>query len=235
MSDIITYITLFSIALLGGLLVVWKRPKISQNFKLLLAFSGAFLLAICFLHLIPELYENYSFSIGVYILIGFVLQLLLEFFSQGIEHGHLHVHKNERKQFPYTIFISLCLHSLIEGMALTDVHHHHENNSLLLGILIHKFPVAIILSTLLIAKNIKGSPLIISILMFALSAPVGLFLADKLEHSFVENINILLALAVGIFLHISTTILFESSEGHKFHLKKFVVIVLGLLLATIIL
>ena len=210
---------------------MWKKPKVSQNFKLLLSFSGAFLLAICFLHLIPELYESYSTSIGLYILIGFVLQLLLEFFSQGIEHGHLHVHKNEKSVFPYAVFMSLCLHSLIEGTALTHAHHHHENTPLLMGVLIHKFPVAIILSTLLLAKGIKGGKLVVSIFIFALSAPLGLFLADKLGHSFLESINTLLALAVGIFLHISTTILFETSEGHKFHLKKFAVIVLGLLVA----
>jgi hypothetical protein len=32
---------------------------------------------------------------------------------------------------------------------------------------------------------------------------------------------------VGIFLHISTTILFESSENHRFNLIKFLVIILG--------
>jgi hypothetical protein len=39
--------------------------------------------------------------------------------------------------------------------------------------------------------------------------------------------NIILAMVVGIFLHISTTILFESDENHGFNLKKFVVIILG--------
>ena len=37
------------------------------------------------------------------------------------------------------------------------------------------------------------------------------------------------AIAVGIFLHISTTILFESSEGHKFNLVKLLIISFGLL------
>lgn len=233
MSNLLIYITLFGVALFGSLIVVWKKPSISKNFKLLLSFSGAFLLAICFLHLIPELYENYSTSIGLFILLGFVLQLLLEFFSQGIEHGHLHLHKHEKINFPFTVFLSLCVHSLIEGMALTHAHHHNENTPLLLGVLIHKLPVAIILSTLLIGKGIKGVQLIFSILVFALSAPLGLFLADKVGETAVANINILLALAVGIFLHISTTILFETSEGHKFHLKKFAVIVLGLLVAIL--
>jgi hypothetical protein len=36
-----------------------------------------------------------------------------------------------------------------------------------------------------------------------------------------------MAVVVGIFLHISTTILFESSENHRFNLIKFVVILMG--------
>jgi hypothetical protein len=77
--------------------------------------------------------------------------------------------------------------------------------------------------------------LLISLTVFSLAAPVGLFIANQIGHSFVHDTNIFLALAVGIFLHISTTILFESSEGHKFHLKKFVSIIVGLIAAYLIL
>ena len=39
------------------------------------------------------------------------------------------------------------------------------------------------------------------------------------------------ALVVGTFLHISTVILFESSEGHKFNLSKLLVIILAITIA----
>ena len=42
------------------------------------------------------------------------------------------------------------------------------------------------------------------------------------------------AIVIGIFLHISTTILFESSEGHKIHLSKLLVIILGVVVAYFI-
>ena len=48
----------------------------------------------------------------------------------------------------YALFISLCVHAIIEGMALTNPHSHHhhlESQSLLLGIVIHKIPIAIVL------------------------------------------------------------------------------------------
>jgi hypothetical protein len=36
-----------------------------------------------------------------------------------------------------------------------------------------------------------------------------------------------MALVVGIFLHISTTILFETEENHKFNMVKFIAIIIG--------
>jgi hypothetical protein len=39
--------------------------------------------------------------------------------------------------------------------------------------------------------------------------------------------DIILAIVVGIFLHISTTIIFETSENHKFNLMKLLSILIG--------
>ena len=47
---------------------------------------------------------------------------------------------------------------------------------------------------------------------------------------FQENGNIMnkiLAIVVGMFLHISTTILFETDESHKFNLAKLLLIISG--------
>lgn len=232
MSSYITYIILFGSAFLSGLAVLLFNLKFSKNIRLLISFSGAFLLAISVLHLIPEIYSSYSEKIGIYILVGFLLQLLLEFFSDGIEHGHFHSTSKNLLAFPYAIFISLCIHSFIEGMALVSPHaHQHTNHSLLIGIVIHKIPIAIVLSTMLLNKTISKTVFMIGLLIFSTSAPLGLYLASYELTALIGNNNIILALAVGIFLHISTTILFETSEGHKFDLKKFAIIILGFLLA----
>ena len=233
MTDIITNIILFASAFLSGLAVIVFKLQFSKNLRLLISFSGAFILAICVLHLMPEIFRDYDKKIGAFILVGFVIQLLLEFFSNGIEHGHFHSHNKDISLFPYAIFISLCLHSFIEGMALIEGSHghHDQNESLLVGIIIHKIPVGIVLSTMILSKNISKTTFIIALTIFAASAPLGLYLAGSHILPFLENSRIILALAVGIFLHISTTILFESSEGHKFDLKKFAIIVLGFAIA----
>jgi len=49
-----------------------------------------------------------------------------------------------------------------------------------------------------------------------------------------NSLSLVTALLIGIILHVSTTILFESEEGHRFNRMKFLFIILGLLSASII-
>jgi hypothetical protein len=41
-----------------------------------------------------------------------------------------------------------------------------------------------------------------------------------------------MAIAIGMFLHISTTIIFESSEGHKINFMKLLSIIIGFALGV---
>lgn len=226
--------------LLGGVLVsVLRKSENEQVIKLSLAFSGGFLLSIGFIHFIPELYAHVAKPVGIYILIGFLIQLILEFFSGGIEHGHMHVHKNAK--IPVGMIIALSIHSFLEGIPLgsqlagyeiATAHHHGGDNSLLFGILFHRVPVAIALMTLLIASNVSKVKSWLILFFFAITAPVGLFIGVFSNDWLVDfDFNIILAIVVGMFLHISTTIIFETSENHKFNFIKLLTIFAGCALA----
>jgi zinc transporter ZupT len=188
------------------------------------------------------LYFNWSKSIGFFILGGFFLQLILENFSKGIEHGHTHKSINSGI-FPLSVFISLLVHSFVEGMALVEVHHHTEvahthtyNVPLLIGISIHNIPVTMVLIGLMIREKIAFKTQLISLLFFAASAPIGLFFANHFNEKIFSTgvtFNFLLAISVGIFLHISTTILFETSEKHHYNYKKMAAIVVGVFIAAL--
>src|ERR1044071_10270149 len=110
-------IAFISILLSGAILLLVNVPRTAM--RLLLAFSGAFLFAISMLHLIPELYETKTVNIGMWILAGFLLQLLLEYLSEGIEHGHVHAdaghtHDHKHAKIPLGVVVGLCLHSFLE-------------------------------------------------------------------------------------------------------------------------
>ncbi|UOB17197.1 ZIP family metal transporter [Abyssalbus ytuae] len=213
--------------IIGYFFVIILKPEKSKNFKLLLAFSGAFLLSLTVFNILPEVYESENTkTIGVFIMLGILLQIFLEFFSKGAEHGHVHISKNE-KSFPWLLFISLSIHSVLEGFPI------HEHETLIYGIVIHKLPIAIILSTFFINSEISNFKTIIFLVLFSLMTPLGSFISEFFYFE-KENYMRLSAIVIGIFLHISTTILFESSEGHKFNLSKLLVIIIGIITAYII-
>jgi hypothetical protein len=63
--------------------------------------------------------------------------------------------------------------------------------------------------------------------------PFGTLISNNTQIS-TDIANSINALVIGIFFHISTTILFESGEGHKFNLSKFIAIILGVGIAYMI-
>ena len=159
-------------------------------------------------------------------MLGLLLQIILEFLSKGVEHGHLHSHENANK-FPILLLVSLSLHSLLEGFPLDN------DNHLLHGVVIHKIPVAAILSVFLIQSKLSKSKVFLFLAFFALMTPLGSWLKNNI--TFISEYRAYInAIVIGIFLHISTTILFESSKNHSFNASKLGVIVLGILLAYFI-
>jgi zinc and cadmium transporter len=109
---------LFLCAFLGGMAVFLFKGGNHKQLKLVLSFSGAYLFGITVLHLIPDAYHGNDHLVGVFILVGFIFQIVLEQFSEGIEHGHMHIHNHDKPIFPLGIMVSLCLHGFLEGMPL---------------------------------------------------------------------------------------------------------------------
>lgn len=231
------YLLLFFSVIASGISVLFINIS-SKSLKLFLSFSGSFLFAISVLHLIPEIYQSGTPQIGVFILIGFFAQILLEFFSEGIEHGHIHIHKHDHDQhaFPYAMMLGLSIHSFLEGMPLADL-TTEAHRSLLTGIILHNIPIAIALMTMLLHSGISKQKALIWLLVFAFITPLGTITSYAIGSNVIGNFSVyfdrIMAVVVGIFLHISTTILFESSENHRFNLLKFLVIILGAGVAVI--
>jgi zinc transporter ZupT len=212
--------------LLGFSIALWLKPQDKKNLKLLLAFSGSFLLSLTVMHLLPEVYESGNTKVGIFIMIGILFQIILEFFSKGAEHGHVHGH-DKLTQMPWLLFISLCIHALLEGF---PVGHHHN---LAIGIAIHHFPIALILTAFFIQAELNKTALFIFMLAFAVMTPLGTLVSDTfpiLNEYYTE----ITAVVIGILFHISSTIIFESSEGHKFNIAKISMIVLGIVLACFV-
>lgn len=214
------YLALIIPVIAGFGLVQLLKPN-SKQLQLLLSFSGAYLLSVTVMHLIPEVFEKPHKNIGMFILIGIVLQTGLEYLSKGAEHGHLHSHDFQEK-IPWLLLSSLWLHAFLEGMPLGL----GDSPNLLYAVVIHKLPIAIILAMFLKRSSLSKGYVLLFLFMFAFMSPLGSWVAGNFPmiHAYENVIN---AIIIGVFLHISTAILFETSENHNFNLQKFIVILIG--------
>jgi zinc transporter ZupT len=216
---------LFSV-LIGYIIALFLKPKSKTNLKLLLAFSGSFLLSLTVMHLLPDVYESDNHNIGLFIMVGILFQIILEFFSKGAEHGHVHGHET-MSHIPWLLFISLCIHAFLEGF---PVSHHHN---LAVGIAIHHLPIAIILTVFFVNAKLNKKAIFAFMFTFAIMTPLGTIISDYLPilNDYYTEIT---AVVIGILFHISSTIIFETSEGHKFNIAKVSMIIFGVVLAYFI-
>jgi zinc transporter ZupT len=211
-----------------------------HNLKLLTAFTGAYLMSLTCLHLLPEVFSNGHgghsgphWRIGAFVLGGFFMQVVLENFSRGLEHGHSHA---PHGPLPFSMLAGLFLHAFLEatplgasGHAAHAAGHDHNTTLLLAAIAIHKYPVAIVLLAMLLQSGISRRKAYGLLGVFAAMAPLGA-LAGGIP-ALAGHHHWLLAMVVGIFMHVATTILFESEEGHRVNLQKGIAIALGTVLA----
>jgi len=215
-----SYIILIGAVIMGFAIVFVLNPKTKQ-IQFLLSFSGAYLLSVTVLHLLPEVFESEYENIGLFILLGVVFQTILEHLSKGAEHGHIHAHDFDQN-VPWLLLISLSIHAFFEGLPLGL----QGNQNLLWAIVIHKIPIAIILAVFLKKSSLPKAYVILFLFLFAIMSPLGNFISN--ENTFIKQFETQInALIIGVFLHISTAILFESSENHQFNMKKFIAILIG--------
>ena len=94
------------------------------------------------------------------------------------------------------------------------------------GIFIHHLPIAMVLTIFFLESEIGVKKILIFLSLFSLMTPLGTFLANYMPE-LVHYHTQMSAIVIGIFLHISSVILFETSENHRFNYQKLAVIVIG--------
>lgn len=213
--------------------------------KPLLAFSGAYLFTLTVTHLLPEAWQlvpGQGPRVGYWILGGFFGQVLLEVFSHGIEHGHVHAadaHAARAGRVPLLLLGALAVHSFLEGSILVPTAGAvgPPYYAVVAGVALHHVPAAFALATLLHQRPGPARRTWPALLVFALAGPVGILSSNYLvlhERLGAGTYAALLGLVAGNFLHVSTTILFETSPEHRLDWAKLGATVAGAALALAI-
>jgi hypothetical protein len=100
-------------------------------------------------------------------------------------------------------------------------------------VVIHKIPIAVLITTYLLKSKLQTTKVVLFLIIFTLMTPLGAISSElfNISSNVIHSIN---AIVIGMFFHISTIILFESSEGHHFNLNKILMILSAVVLAYFI-
>ncbi len=225
-------VTLLILSVIAGVLLgkyFGKKEKLAKN---LLILSAGFLITICLNEVFPQVYTaEEGSSLGIFVIAGVLLQMILEALTKGFEHGHFH-HHNDHNILPVALMVGLFIHAFIEGIPLAN--EEHELSPYLLGIVFHNLPISFILGAFLFNRNEGKStmsyPSILIVALFALASPMGMLLGNYFNPDLQPYF---LAIVGGIFLHISSVIIFESNKNHNIDWTKIGLVILGVSLALI--
>lgn len=232
------YFLLIVTTLVSGSVFFLIKGDFQRPLKYLLAFSGAFLMGITFLSLVPEVYGKATAYTGIFVLAGFLLQLLLELITEGAEHGHRHQHHEGETVSPFLLLTGLCIHAFLEGMPITGHPVSHMEHTLVYGIIVHNIPIALTLTGLFLHYGCSKYKTLVYLAVFAFMTPLGSLVNQVIDRQMIlsmdQYINYILAMVIGIFLHVSTSILFETEENHQYNRYKFLTVFAGLAIAFLI-
>ena len=251
-------ILLFAVSIIsgGGVLLL---PKLSyKHFPILLAFGGSYLFSFMMVHVLPEYFsfvfsQNISMQLaGGYMLAGALVQLTIDYLSQGIAHSH-HApagsghHHNSMQVTDQSLglVVALCVHALFDGLLLgmpsAQLHVHCAHSvafgGLLLGIILHKIPATISLVSVLLHHGRKRSYILLALLCFSIATPLSWLASSYLSSNNTLSASWLIVgwgMATGNLGHIATTILSESNPDHKIDATKVGVSMLGVLVALLL-
>ncbi|MBX6380951.1 MAG: ZIP family metal transporter [Thermoflavifilum aggregans] len=234
MSLLFSLTFIFSLAVLGGSLPLISK-HIQRGMASLLVFTGSFLLGVTLVDLIPSVFHELGASAGIGILIGYFVQLMLQLLSHGMEHSHLPAREMSHGMLGSLLF-GLSLHAFLEGIPLGYPYHSEAVlPALTAGVAFHKIPEAITLMSVMMLRPMRRLVQWAVLLGFAMLTPIAALLSATTERQWASALPIMPWIIAGVsgsFLHISTTILFESgSQRHQFSMWKWLALLLGFVLA----
>lgn len=194
------------------------------------------MLSMTLLHLLPETFKELGANAGMLLLAGFFIQLFLQRFTHGVEHGHTHVHDHahghNHNHIPLSsIMVGLSVHAFMEGLPLGFNYRMETTEpALYMAVGAHKIPEAILVTSLVLDSTNSKRKAFTTLILFSLITPVAGAMAYFLgmSYNFIAQLVIsLIPIVAGAFIHISTTILFESGTKHHGLTKRKTYAILG--------
>ncbi|MDR1511678.1 MAG: ZIP family metal transporter [Endomicrobium sp.] len=196
-----------SAAMMGTILVLIFHKWSKKNSFLIINFSAGVMLTLAFTHLIPKSLSisTNSTKVMMYVLLGFLIMLFLEFV---ILFHHYHDDKHH-KHIDLTSIIGFSLHSITDGLVISIGFEANISTGILttLTILLHKLPDGVTVSGILLHNNNASKKKIFNLsFLTACFTPIGTFLGIFLfKNISMTVLSTLLSITAGTFIFLSAS------------------------------
>ncbi|MBK8574669.1 MAG: ZIP family metal transporter [Elusimicrobia bacterium] len=191
---------------IGGYLILRQKEWAERNLWRVLAFGSGLLLAMTFMHLLPEAWALNAQATGIAVVAAFVALLAVEQFTVVHACGEIGAQCKVHR-VGYGALVALFLHSLADGLAIafSFISSRVLGVAVASAVLAHKFSDGMTLSTLFLNSNHSLRKTLKLVVALSLATPLGVVLgmsAGGWANGTV--LATLLGLAAGGFLYIST-------------------------------
>jgi len=215
-----------TIAFIGALTLFLKEKFLNNILLILVAFSAGALIGGAFLHLLPEAISKAgaekSFSLFLYLLLGFCTSFILEQFIKWHHHHTIkHVAECKIKPFSYLILIGDGIHNFIDGLVIATSFIINFSIGIVttIAIALHEIPQELGDYGVLVYGGFKKRKALMLNYLSAISVIFGGIAGYLLSNLIGPAIIFLLPFTAGNFIYIASADLIPEIK-HKASIRK---------------
>ena len=207
---LVFYLTISSVTVLfgAGLAIVFREKQ--TEFRLIFGFTAGAVFGFVLMLMVHLVWEENDLMKVNYLMIlvmsvGFLLIWMLEYLTHRIRArfgNQTEVHKKNVWGVNLTL-IGLSIHAIVDGFNLSTAAKDPTDGIVLaLGVLLHRLPVATVITTAL-RHNYGVGRTLLHLIPLIMAPFVGAFMGESLQQGvFMELTEYLTAFAVGTLLHV---------------------------------
>jgi len=220
--NVLFYSLIAGISTIAGTLLIFYKSKWARHNSIhLMSFAAGVMLALAFIHLIPEALEIYndkdSESLFIIVLIAFVIFSAMESLIRVHPWHDIEAENNQRHgALSILSIIGLAIHSTIDGIVIAVGFKAGFQLGIMttIAVILHEVPEGIITTSILLHDMMKKSMAFWFSILVAIATPFGAIVSYFLISEVSQDIlGILLAIAAGSLIYIAASDLIP--ETHK--------------------
>lgn len=205
-NSIISVLIVSLISLIGIFTLMIKKAQLSKILLWLVSFSAGALFGGAFIHLLPEVVEEYGFTtaVSIYLLLGILSFFVLEKF---IHWRHCHIPTSKKHPHPLAVMnlVGDGLHNLIDGMIIGGAYlaNFALGVTTTIAVILHEIPQEIGDFGVLLHAGMKKAKALFFNFLSALTAILGVVISLLIGTRLQGYLLFLLPFTAGGFIYIA--------------------------------